>query len=158
CLLTDFADAPSEHMPGDEELLRHAPLKIDQLNAAYGGGFAILHRSRKWNPSEGSWIGWERKRGKLEELNCFLMDPNEASRFAVIAGDVQKLRNVRFVFAIDDDNNLRQNSVSRLIGILAHPLNRAQFDESNTKITAGYGLLAPRGYLRSEHGNPTLYE
>src|SRR5215210_3347294 len=75
-LLGDFTDAPTEEMPNDEALLDVALSGIEELNARYGDEetkrFFLFHRRRQWNESEGNWLGWERKRGKLEELNRLL--------------------------------------------------------------------------------------
>jgi cyclic beta-1,2-glucan synthetase len=83
-LVTDFADAPDEHMPNDAWLLRHAEACVRDLNTRHGGGsagpFHLLHRPRRWNPSEQCWMGWERKRGKLEELNRLLLGDDGAAR------------------------------------------------------------------------------
>src|SRR5439155_5984975 len=73
-LLSDWADAASEHVDGDEALLAAATDGIARLNARYAAApgadrFLLLHRRRVWNESERRWIGWERKRGKLHELN-----------------------------------------------------------------------------------------
>src|SRR4029453_7819236 len=73
-LITDFADAPEKEMPGDAELLEAARAGITAMNQRLGRGdlFHLFHRVRQWNPGEGAWIGWGRKRGKLEEFNHLL--------------------------------------------------------------------------------------
>jgi hypothetical protein len=149
CLLTDFADAPKEQMPSDADLLAGAVRDIEVLNERHGGGFAILHRARRWNPAEGCWMGWERKRGKLEELNCYLLDAAEAHRFSALHGDLDRLRGVAFVVTLDDDNSLPAGQAAKLVAIFAHPLNRAHFDASKTNLLAGYGILAPRRFARA---------
>ena len=78
-LLTDFGDAPAEDMPEDEELLALARAGIENLNKKYRAEapFYLFHRQRQWNPSEGVWMGWERKRGKLADFNRLLLDLGE---------------------------------------------------------------------------------
>src|SRR5690606_19510405 len=114
-LLTDFRDAPSEHMPDDAQLLELARERIEYLNAKYpseaSGGehntFFLLHRPRCWNPQEGVWMGHERKRGKLAELNALIRGaPGAAERFSLIVGDTSLLGNVRYVITLDTDTQL----------------------------------------------------
>src|ERR1700693_234348 len=77
-LLSDWVDAPSERLEGDDELLAAAADGIERLNQRHGpapgGGerFFLFHRKRVWNESQMKWMGWERKRGKLHELNQLL--------------------------------------------------------------------------------------
>jgi cyclic beta-1,2-glucan synthetase len=141
-LLTDFADAPRREMPGDAELLDAARRGIRRLNERDRGDgtFCLLHRPRRWNPSEGCWMGWERKRGKLEQLNLFLLGADGAA-FSVQEGEVSRLRGARFVVTLDADTMLPPGAVGRLIGTLAHPLNRPA---AAPGASAGYGILQPR--------------
>jgi cyclic beta-1,2-glucan synthetase len=142
-LLTDFADADEPVRPGDAELVAQARAGIDALNERYGGArFFLLHRERRWNPAEGRWMGWERKRGKLEELNRLLRGADGTS-FTVTHGDVSVLPSVRFVITLDADTQLPLGAASRLIGALAHPLNLPRFDPAAGRVTEGYGVLQP---------------
>jgi cyclic beta-1,2-glucan synthetase len=146
-LLTDFADAPEKEMPGDAELLEAARAGIAQLNRRLGEGrgdlFHLFHRVRQWNPGEGAWIGWERKRGKLEEFNHLLRGAADTS-FTVHEGDASVLPNVRYCITLDSDTLLPRNGARKLIGIIAHPLNRPHFDPRLRRVTEGYGILQPR--------------
>jgi cyclic beta-1,2-glucan synthetase len=145
-LLTDFADATSETMPGDAELVELAREGIAQLNAKYGGGrqdlFFLFHRARRWNPQQGVWMGYERKRGKLADLNAMLRGASD--RFADIAGDPAILRDVRFVITLDTDTQLPRDAARQLVGTLAHPLNRPVFDARRGRVVEGYSILQPR--------------
>ena len=131
-LLSDHIDAPAEHMSGDSEVEETLVSGIRQLNARYGqsgdGPFHLLHRPRRFNPSENCWMAWERKRGKLEQFNRFVLD-EETSGFSVSEGNMDALRGIRFVVTADADTTLPPGSVSRLVGTLAHPLNRACVDQ-----------------------------
>ncbi|HET7696560.1 MAG TPA: glucoamylase family protein [Vicinamibacterales bacterium] len=142
-LLTDFADADARALPWDEALLSQARECIAQLNARYGSGrFYLFHRERRWNPAEGRWMGWERKRGKLVEFNRLLRGGTGTS-FIVSDGDLSVLPTVRYVITLDSDTQLPMNAASRLIGTLAHPLNKPRFDPSVGRVTEGYGVLQP---------------
>jgi cyclic beta-1,2-glucan synthetase len=141
-LLTDFRDAERETMPEDEAFLRQATDGISALNAKYGGGFFLFHRSRRWNPREGVWMGWERKRGKLEEFNGFLRGTD--GKFDTIVGPVELLTDVKYVIALDSDTQLPRDTARQLIGTMAHPLNRPVYDEKLGRITEGYSILQPR--------------
>ena len=149
-LLTDWTDAPYEHMPGDEDLLTELADKIAHVNERYGsppgGGerFIVLHRRRLWNAKEGKWMGWERKRGKLHELNRLLRGATDTT-FIPINGNVLAVPDgVRFVITLDADTRLPRTSAYRLVGAMAHPLNRPCFDPETGRVVEGYGILQPR--------------
>ncbi|MBF0324502.1 MAG: glycosyl transferase [Alphaproteobacteria bacterium] len=144
-LLSDWTDAVTEQVDGDQALLVAAIHGIDRLNARYGpapGGrprFLLLHRRRQWNPGEGRWIGWERKRGKLHELNRLLRGATDTS---FIGGMVPS--DVRYVVTLDSDSRLPRDTVRRLIGKMAHPLNHPRFDSAGGRVIDGYAVLQPR--------------
>jgi cyclic beta-1,2-glucan synthetase len=146
-LLTDFPDAPSAEQPGDEPLLAQARAGIQELNARHGRGeqgpFYLLHRARQWNPVEGKWMGWERKRGKLLEFNRLLRGATDTS-YVVQEGDLSRLRGVRYVITLDADTQLPPGTARRLIGTLAHPLNQPRFDPRQGRVVDGYAILQPR--------------
>ena len=149
-LLTDWTDAPYEHMPGDEDLLTELADKIAHVNERYGsppgGGerFIVLHRRRLWNAKEAKWMGWERKRGKLHELNRLLRGATDTT-FIPINGNVLAVPDgVRFVITLDADTRLPRTSAYRLVGAMAHPLNRPCFDPETGRVVEGYGILQPR--------------
>ncbi len=143
-LLTDFRDAATERMEGDEALLAHATKTIEALNSKYppseGEGFHLLHRARRWNSQQGVWMGWERKRGKLEDLNACLR--GDCTRFAATVGP--PLVDVRYVIVLDSDTQLPRDAARLLAATLAHPLNRPVYNEVLGRVTAGYGILQPR--------------
>ena len=147
-LLTDFADAPRENISDDEFLLNMARTGITDLNERYPAKgrlsrFHLFHRRRQWNPSEGLWIGWERKRGKLRELNHLIRGARDTS-FVVITADPSKLSEIRYVITLDSDTQLPHGTAGRLIGTISHPLNRPYFDAEVGRVTRGYGILQPR--------------
>lgn len=143
-LLSDGPDSASETQPKDEGLIDAAFAAFARLNAAYpsetGDRFLFLHRRRLWNPSMGVWMGWERKRGKLTELNRLLRGATDTSFITphAVPGDI------RFVLTLDSDTRLLRDTVIRLVGKIAQPLNRPRFDAALQRVTGGYGILQPR--------------
>ncbi|HEY6367597.1 MAG TPA: glycosyl transferase, partial [Candidatus Binatia bacterium] len=149
-LLSDWTDAPQETMPGDDELLAVAVAGIAELNHRHGAApdgsarFLLFHRRRGWNESEQKWIGWERKRGKLHELNRLLRGATDTS-FVSIGGRAPLVPSgVRYVITLDADTRLPRGTADRLVGTLAHPLNRPRFDSHVGRVVEGYALLQPR--------------
>ena len=141
-LVTDWTDHHEEHHDGDEALLARAVAGIDRLNTTYPGDhFLLFHRGRRWNAAEGVWMGWERKRGKLEQLNAVLSDSAKDSDLQVVAGRLPGP--FRYVLTVDSDTRLPRGTARRLVGKIAHPLNRPRYDERGRQVR-GYGILQPR--------------
>ena len=143
-LLTDWKDAATETTPEDAALLDIAAAGIARLNARHGGGFLLLHRRRLWNAAEGVWMGWERKRGKLHELNRLILGGLDTSFMAVNGVAPLVPPGTRFVVTLDSDTRMPRETVRRLIGKMAHPLNRPRFDGALGQVVEGYGILQPR--------------
>ncbi len=143
-LLGDFPDADAETLPSDREVVDLAIELIVGLNARYGANrFYLLNRRRTWNASEARWMGWERKRGKLHEFNRVLRGGVDTT-FDLLVGDSEQLRSVRYVITLDSDTDLPLDAGRKLVGTLAHPLNRARFDDQTGRVTQGYAVLQPR--------------
>ncbi|HVP38628.1 MAG TPA: glycosyltransferase family 2 protein, partial [Candidatus Saccharimonadales bacterium] len=146
-LLTDFPDAEAESLPGEDEVLATAIAGVEALNARYapetGDRFYLFHRARQWNASEGVWMGWERKRGKIEEFNRLLRGAGDTS-FTVQVGAPEILRRIRYCITLDSDTRLPRDAARELIGIIEHPLNRPRFDPGLRRVVEGYGILQPR--------------
>ncbi len=158
-IISDFADADSEELPDDADLLRRIISGINDLNARYGATsrrFYLFHRARKWNPAEGKWMGWERKRGKLTEFN-HLLDTGDERAFAQIIGDLDLLPQIRFVITLDADTELPPGAPLRLVGTMAHPLNRPLFDPHTNRVVRGYGILQPRVETTLISGNASPF-
>ncbi len=158
-LLTDFVDAAQEVTPTDAALLSRAVAGTKELNRTYGEAgtepFYLFNRRRLWNEREGVWMGWERKRGKLMEFNRLLRGATDTT-FAVQEGDLERLAGVQFVLTLDADTRLPPGAARRLVGTLAHPLNRAEFDDRG-RVVAGYSLLQPRTDILPESANTTEF-
>jgi cyclic beta-1,2-glucan synthetase len=146
-MLSDFMDASAETMPGDAAIVAAAEEGIARLNAQYASEgpsrFFLLHRARQWNASQDTWMGWERKRGKIHAFNRLLRD-GDRSGFSLIIGDVSVLRGARFAITLDADTMLPQDGAAALIGTMAHPLNRAVYDATRHCVRRGFGILQPR--------------
>ena len=146
-LLTDFADAQSEVLGSDAELLLQARQRIDALNIRHPDAqtdrFFLLHRPRRWNAVDKLWMGYERKRGKLAELNGLLRGAGPA-RFLLIVGRTEVLSEVKYVITLDTDTQLPRDAARQFIGAMAHPLNRPVIDATTRRVSAGHAILQPR--------------
>ena len=150
-LLTDFRDAQQETLPEDGPLSQLAAQKIDELNKKYRSAqddvFFLFHRPRRWNPRERVWMGYERKRGKLADLNALLrggVNAGSEKSFSLVAGAIAVLSNIKYVITLDTDTQLPRDSARQFVGTMAHPLNRPRYDEDKRRVTEGYGILQPR--------------
>ncbi|MDP2056111.1 MAG: carbohydrate-binding protein, partial [Acidobacteriota bacterium] len=145
--LTDFADADQPQVAGEEAVLAAAREGIAALNAQFNSAgdprFFLFHRERLWNPREQVWMGWERKRGKLEEFNRLLRGATDTS-FTTTVGPLELLPGVRYCLTLDSDTQLPRDAARELIGIIQHPLNQAVVDPTLKRVVDGYGVLQPR--------------
>ena len=159
-LLTDFKDAVQETLPEDEILLELAKEKIAALNAKYESRhesiFFLFHRPRKWNPRDRLWMGYERKRGKLTELNALLRGEGQ-NNFSHIEGKRGFFSNIKYVITVDADTQLPRDSARKMIAAMAHPLNKACYSEKKQRVTAGYGILQPRVDLSLPGANNSIF-
>jgi cyclic beta-1,2-glucan synthetase len=143
-LFSDFADASTEHVENDSSLLAIAVEGFKGLENKYGQGkFFLFNRPRRWSASENAWIGWERKRGKLEYLNRYLMGeslPENILHFGV----AEALKGIRYVITLDADTQLPKDQAKALVEVLSHPLNRPHLTADNKAIARGYTIIQPR--------------
>jgi len=146
-LITDFRDAPVEVLPGDKDLLTYAEKRIRELNTKYSSAkedtFFLLHRPRLWNAVDKIWMGYERKRGKLGDLNAILRGHGQ-EKFSLIAGDQSVLQAIKYVITLDTDTQLPREAAWKIMAALDHPLNHPHYDPIKNRITDGYGILQPR--------------
>ena len=153
-LLSDFTDSPDSTAPGDEELVNAARGGIEALNRKYPGErFVLFHRQRVWSESEQRWIGRERKRGKLEELNAFLCD--ERGSNILVTGDLPNP--IRYVLTLDSDTQLPPGTARRLVETIAHPLNRVELDPATRVRRRGYSIIQPRVSVSLPDANATRF-
>nr|WP_295996372.1 glucoamylase family protein [Rugamonas sp.] len=161
-LLTDFADAPDETMAADAALMQQVQHSVRQLNLQYAaedgrGPFLLLHRPRLWNPNEQTWMGRERKRGKLADLNRFLRG-GARERFALVEGDTSDLAGIKYVITLDTDTQLPRDSARQFIATMRHPLNQPRVDAIRKRVVEGYGILQPRVAVALPSENASHYE
>jgi cyclic beta-1,2-glucan synthetase len=156
-LLSDFPDASREREPSDQDILTSLVAEVRRLNQKYPSRpFHVLHRPRRFNAAEGVWMAPERKRGKLEEFNRLLAgDP--ATGFMLHEGARFHLEGVRYVVTLDVDTVLPKGALSRLVGTLGHPLNRAEFDDLSGRVRTGYTVLQPRVEISPECGSGSRF-
>ena len=144
-LVSDWPDSKQEETPADTEVLDYAKQEISRLNARYheeaGERFYILHRRRVMNEAEGAWMGWERKRGKLHELNMLLRGDRDTS---FLPGANRVPAGIKYVMTLDSDTRLMRDAVTKLVGKMHHPINRPVHDPETGRVIAGYGVLQPR--------------
>ena len=146
-LLSDLPDTAALPSPDERDPLVQLALNLtENLNAKYangrGGCFLLLHRHRVFNARQGVWMGWERKRGKLLDLNKLLLHAFDS--FPIKSGPLHVLEGIRYVITLDSDTQLPRATATRLVGTMTHPLNRAIVDPRSRVVTAGYGILQPR--------------
>lgn len=163
-LLSDGLDADSETVASDTQLLNVATGAINALNEHYGSSpagmrFMLLHRRRQFNKSEKRWMGWERKRGKLHELNRLLRGATDTSFVSLNNQPINVPTDIRYVIVLDADTRLPRETAMQLIGKMGHPLNRAQFSKKQQRVVGGYGILQPRVTPSLSTGNEgSLYQ
>lgn len=148
-LLGDFPDAATERTKADEAILETAKARIAELNRTYGdaesgkGPFYFFQRGRRWNEAEQTWMGWERKRGKLVEFVDLLRGSTDTSYF-LQEGDCRSLNRFRYCLTLDADTELPIGAAQRMIGTIHLPFNRPRLNANGTRVEEGYGVLQPR--------------
>ncbi len=159
-LLTDFTDAASETLPDDDLLLQSAKQKTIELNKKYGRGsndiFFLFHRPRIWNSHEKIWMGYERKRGKLEQFNGLIRGRGK-EYFSMIVGEEEIYRAIKYVITLDTDTQLPRDTAWKMVATLAHPLNHAVYNEKKGRVTQGYTILQPRVSNSLPGNNSSIY-
>ncbi len=158
-LFSDYTDADTPTRPDDAQMLKCAVNGIEEMNRRYREDrFFLFHRQRSWSESEGKFIGWERKRGKLEELNNLIVDPTaQSGRFIIKVGDRNLLGDIRFILTLDSDTRLPHATARRLVETLAHPLNRPRFAADGTIAPGSYTIIQPRVSPTLESSNTSLF-
>jgi len=146
-LLTDFKDAPTQTLPLDYSLVKLVERRIKELNQRYGresdDTFFLFHRPRTWNARDKIWMGYERKRGKLSDLNQLLLRKSE-NQFSLVVGDSRIYHSLKYVITLDTDTQLPRDAAWKLVGLMAHPLNHALYDEKKKRVVEGYAIIQPR--------------
>jgi cyclic beta-1,2-glucan synthetase len=159
-LLTDFRDSTVQSTPEDEVLLNYAKWAIQTMNETYRDDracvFYLFHRPRTWNPHDSIWMGYERKRGKLEQFNSLLRG-GEKDAFSEIVGDNTIFSSVKYVITLDTDTQLPRDAAFTLVGNMAHPLNRPVYDKNKGRVVEGYAILQPRATISLNSAGQTWF-
>ncbi len=159
-ILSDFADTVDDDHTAEAALLEQARAGIRALGARFGpehaDRFFLFHRERQWNAGEGAHIGWERKRGKIEEFNRLLRGATDTS-YSTRDGELGVLPDVRYCLTLDSDTRLPRDAARQLIGVIAHPLNQPVFDPRTRRVTSGYGILQPRVSVTMDSAARSLF-
>ena len=158
-LLIDHKDSPDQYTQEDEEIEKALISRMKELNEQYTSKyplFSLFVRYRKWNKSENCYMGWERKRGKLEEFNNLLnKTPQEDTSFSLVLCDKELLTSFQYVITLDADTNLIRDNAAKLVGLIDHPLNQPILDEQNRKVKEGYVIIQPsvRNHILDKKGS-----
>lgn len=154
-LLTDFKDASAQTLPDDEQLITQLVDKINKLNKKYprpgNEVFYLFHRPRLYNLKEKVWMGFERKRGKLGQLNHLLRREGKQN-FSKIIGDEEVYTSVKYIITLDSDTQLPRETAWKLTATMAHPLNKPVYSQKKKRVMRGYSILQPR-VMNSLPGN-----
>ncbi|CAB1254454.1 CBM_X domain-containing protein [Ruminococcaceae bacterium BL-6] len=158
-LLLDFEDSPKQSMPKDAVIESALAARMQELNERYPSEhrrFSLFFRCRRWNEAENCYMGWERKRGKLEEFNHLLNGAaKEDTTFSSIYCDRELLTTFRYVITLDADTNLLRDNAAKLVGLIDHPLNQPILDPANQKVKEGYVIIQPsvRNHIADKNGS-----
>ncbi len=156
-LFCDFSDAPQQHMKEDAALLETVLMQLKALESKYGAGkFFLFHRQRLWSNGEDAWIGWERKRGKLEYLNRFLCGETLPENILYL-GDPINLKGIRYVITLDSDTQLPKNKANEMIEVITHPLNAPYLTPDGKGVLRGYSIIQPRVCTDFSHTKISLF-
>ena len=159
-ILADFKDSNKKEEEGENQINKFALEEAKRLNKKYSKNgndiFYFFNRYRKFNEKEGIWLGWERKRGKLEEFNHLIRGDKETS-YNVISGNIESLYEVKYIITLDADTQLPMGTAKKLIGAMCHTLNIPYIDNKKKKVVRGYGLMQPRIGIGVLSGNKTLF-
>ncbi|WP_027625800.1 GH36-type glycosyl hydrolase domain-containing protein [Clostridium lundense] len=159
-ILGDFKDSKNQYEDEDEEIVRSGLDGIRELNEKYKRDgkdiFYFFNRYRQYNDKEGIWLGWERKRGKLVEFNN-LIRGDKTTSYDVISGNIEPLYKTKYVITLDADTKLPRDSAKKLIGAMAHELNKPYIDKERKVVVRGHGLMQPRISVAINSANKTLF-
>ncbi|OPX42863.1 N,N'-diacetylchitobiose phosphorylase [Ruminiclostridium hungatei] len=159
-LVGDFKDSAEETLPEDAEIIRNALARIEQLNKKYPREaapiFYFLCRKRQFNENQQKWMGWERKRGAIIELNRVLRG-NKNTGYVHLSAALDSMPRVKYVITLDADTQLPLEAARQLVGTIAHPMNMAVYNEEKGLVTDGYGILQPRIDVNIESAGASLF-
>ncbi len=169
CLLGDCTESNRKEEKLDKDVIAEGVKKIENLNKKYKSNskipiFNFIYRKRQWNEKEGSYLGWERKRGMLTQFNEYLLGnidnpfrENTIENHENNKEIKEKLKNIKYIITLDADTDLILYSAFGLIGAMAHILNKPEIDEKTSIVTSGYGIMQPRVGVNLNISNYNLF-
>lgn len=147
-LLGDVSASSKEEEDFDEEISNYGLEVVKRLNEKYSNDknlnfpkFHFLYRKRVWNEKEECYLGWERKRGLLNQFNEYILK-NSKDEFRVNTIDLDKIPKIKYVITLDADTELVLNTGLELVGAMSHILNKPEIE--NGAVRKGYGIIQPR--------------
>ncbi|PRR78185.1 N,N'-diacetylchitobiose phosphorylase [Clostridium liquoris] len=159
-ILGDFKDSKNEYEEQDKNIVQCGLDGIRGLNKKYSNDgsdiFYFFNRYRQYNEKEDIWLGWERKRGKLMEFNNLIRGDKNTS-YNIISGNIEHLYKIKYVITLDADTQLPRDSANKLIGAMAHELNKPYIDKERKMVVRGHGLMQPRISVGNISSNKTLF-
>ena len=147
-LLGDCSTSSNEEEGFDEEVINTGKKMVDILNKKYPDEkftkFNFIYRKRMWNEGEEAYLGWERKRGLLNQFNEYILG-NISNPFKTnTITNVASMPPIKYIITLDADTDLVLNSAKELIGAMAHILNKPELNKSEDLVIAGHALIQPR--------------
>ena len=159
-ILGDCSASDKKELKEDVEIIETLKKEIHKLNKKYQNSefplFHFVYRKRIWNDKEKTYLGWERKRGMLNQFNEYLLG-NSKNEFRENSLENLDIPKIKYIITLDADTNLVLNSGLELIGAMAHILNRPEIDEEKNIVVNGYGIMQPRVGINLEDGNKSLF-
>lgn len=147
-LLGDCSTSSNEEEGFDEEVINTGKKMVDILNKKYPDEkftkFNFIYRKRMWNEGEEAYLGWERKRGLLNQFNEYILG-NISNPFKTnTITNVANMPPIKYIITLDADTDLVLNSAKELTGAMAHILNKPELNKSEDLVIAGHALIQPR--------------
>ncbi|AOT69898.1 GH36-type glycosyl hydrolase domain-containing protein [Geosporobacter ferrireducens] len=153
----DYKDSSRAEEPNDQIVIHEALRKVKELNEKYGNEiFFFFHRHRQYSKGQERWMGWERKRGALIELNKLLSGKTDTS-YSIVSGNPKDGGPIKYIITLDADTRIPIDTAKKLIGMMAHPLNEPIINQDKGIVVEGYGLIQPRVDVSVESTNASLF-
>ncbi len=161
-LLGDCSESTQRQEEVDLEIMKEGEELVKSLNTKYEQKqdqmpiFSFIYRKRVWNEKEGSYLGWERKRGMITQFNDYLLGKIR-NPFRVNTLENQFKEKIKYIITLDADTDLVLNSAFELVGAMAHVLNHPVIDKEKNVVVDGYGIMQPRIGVNLDISYKTLF-
>ena len=162
-LLGDCSESKFKEEKIDNEVIETGIELTKELNNKYPTDdnfpiFNFIYRKRQWNEKENCYLGWERKRGMINQFNEYILK-HESNKFRVNTIEEYKdcIPPIKYVITLDADTDLILDSAFELVGAMAHILNKPIIDKEKNIVTKGYGIIQPRVGINLDITYKTLF-